>query len=77
MISTKESRLIHLLVIFLPALLFVPTYQYFYAYAQQDEESMEDGKLSNVWEKPTIRDSNLNIDVIARGLDFPNSMAFF
>jgi aldose sugar dehydrogenase len=76
MISTKESQLIHLLVIFMPALLFVPTFHYFYAYAQQDEESMEDGKLSNVWEKPTIRDPNLNIEVIARGLGFPTSMAF-
>lgn len=76
MISNKESLLIHLLVIFLPAILITPDFQYFFVYGQQKEKSLEDSELSNVREEPSTRDSNLKIEVIGRGLDFPTSMAF-
>jgi aldose sugar dehydrogenase len=65
-----------LLVTVLPALLFATIFQYSFASAQQDDEMLEDGKDSVVRDGPTIRDSNLKVELVARGFDFPTSMTF-
>jgi glucose/arabinose dehydrogenase len=60
----------------MPALLLTTIFQYSFAYAQQDDEMLEDSKDLVVREEPTIKDSNLKVELVARGFEFPTSMTF-
>jgi len=79
MYGLLQYKALFLFVILL-VLTSTPAVGYHLVYAQEDDD--EDGQdipdvnVSIGGETPTVRDTNLEIEVVAEGLEFPTSMAF-
>jgi aldose sugar dehydrogenase len=68
----EYSHLRNLLGPLLLVLFFTTIFQHSFAYAQQGE----DPNSSEATKMPIIKDPDLNVEIITRGLEFPTSMAF-
>src|SRR5215207_10446560 len=77
-------RLLQHKALFLFGILLVlpssPAVGYYLANAQEDNneegQDIPDVNVSIGGKTPTVRDTNLEIEVVAEGLEFPTSMAF-